>query len=278
MPKKKKNEKKSKEELSSSSSSLEVIPVRPVEMNESNDYHENLPKIYRNNGSITLLVGSTASGKTTTINWLLLHSNAWGGKKPAFENVYIFSPSVNCDDSCRFLRENFECYTEYRDSYLKQILETQNSYEKKDRPKCMIVIDDSVGMIGRSSTLNHFLSRYRHWNCNVIMSVQSFRALSPIARANTTDVLLFNGIFNDKEMEEIEEEYDSMYKGSLKRCYKKFANKPYTFLYLKTRKNPPKMFQNFTTEINWRKYARNLDDDDESGESDEERHLDSSDK
>ena len=270
MPKQKKNndeKERRKEQVSENrSSSLEVIPVRPVEMNDTDNYHENLPKIHRNNGSITLLVGSTASGKTTTINWLLLHSNAWGGKNPAFENVYIFSPSVNCDDSCRFLRENFECYTEYRDSYLKQILETQNSYEKKDRPKCMIVIDDSVGMIGRSSTLNHFLSRYRHWNCNVIMSVQSFRALSPIARANTTDVLLFNGIFNDKEMEKIEEEYDSMYKGSLKRCYKKFASKPYTFLYLKTRKNPPQMFQNFTTEIDWKKYGRNLDEDELSEE------------
>jgi len=75
-------------------SDLTVVPIRPLEMKDDADkYHPNLPKIFRNNGSISLLLGSTASGKTTTINWLLLNSNAWGGKTGAFENVYVFSPS-----------------------------------------------------------------------------------------------------------------------------------------------------------------------------------------
>ena len=91
----------------------------------------------------------------------------------------------------------------------------------------------------------------------------------PIARSNANAVLLMNGIVNEKEMEKIEDEYSSQFKGTLKYCYKKFASKPYSFLYLKIRKNPPEMFQNFTKKIEWKKYikiaksTKNYDDDDE---------------
>ena len=33
-----------------------------------------------------------------------------------------------------------------------------------------------------------------------------------------------------KEMEKIEDEYDGMYKGTLKKMYLKYADKPYSFL------------------------------------------------
>lgn len=240
---------------------LNVVPIRPLEMkDDAEKYHPNLPKIFRNNGSISLLLGPTASGKTCTVNWLLLNSNAWGGKTGAFENVYIFSPSIDCDDSCRFLREYFECYSEYKDHHLKSIMERQETFPKKDRPKGMIVIDDSVGnnAMKRGGTLQAFLSRYRHWNMNVILAVQSFRALSTIARANATDVLIFNGIFNMKEWEKIEEEYGDMYMGSLRECYKRFAPNKYDFLTLKLRDNPPRMLQGFQHEIDYRRYAKGL--------------------
>lgn len=253
-------------------SNMKVVPIRPLEMkDDAVNYHPHLPKITRNNGSITLLIGPTSSGKTSVINWLLLNSNAWGGKKSAFENVYIFSPSVECDDSCRFLREYFECYTEYKDEYLKAILNKQEEFPKKDRPKGMIIIDDSVGnnAMKRGGTLQAFLSRYRHWNMNVIISVQSFRALSTIARANATNILIFNGIYNSKEFEKIEEEYDDMYKCALKRCYNKFAPEKYDFLHLKLRKNPPEMYKGFHQKINYAPYGKKSLDDYGNG-SDEE--------
>ena len=242
---------------------LEIRPIRPVPIKEKNNYHPHLPSIARNNGSITLLIGSTASGKTTIINNLLLSSKMWGGKKPAFENVYIFTPSIHMDDSCRFLRENFECYSEFNDEILREIMRKQEEFDKKDRPKIMIVIDDSVGMIHSNSTLTHFLSRYRHWNANVIMSVQHFRSISVIGWSNATDVCLMNGIINQKELDKIDEEWGGMYKGTLLPAYRKYANKQYSFLYLKLRKNPAEMFKNFQKKINWKKMVKNYETDDE---------------
>ena len=270
MPRRKKKEE-------SENSNMKVVPIRPLEIKDDTTmYHPNLPKITRNSGSITLLLGPTASGKTSVINWLLLNSNAWGGKKSAFENVYIFSPSVECDDSCRFLREYFECYTEYKDEYLKAILDKQESFPKKERPKGMIVIDDSVGnnAMKRGGTLQAFLSRYRHWNMNVIMSVQSFRALSTIARANATNILIFNGIYNSKEFEKIEEEFDDMYKCSLKKCYNLFAPNKYDFLHLKLRENPPEMYKGFQQQINYNVYGKR-DLDDVGGEKNDEMEYES---
>lgn len=229
--------------------SLEILPIVPLKENEKLSYHPHLPSVKKNRGFILNLVGSTASGKTTLINNLLLNKNFWGGAQNAFDSVYIFSPSIYMDDSCRFLKEHFDCYTAYDDAILSGILKQQEEYEVKDMPRICIVIDDSVGMIGRSSQLNHFLSRYRHWNCNVIMSVQSFKAISPIGRANATDVCLMNGITNSKEWEKIMDEYDSMYKGQLTRLYEEATADPYNFLYLKMRANPPEAYHNFQKQI-----------------------------
>jgi hypothetical protein len=228
---------------------LEVLPITPLEHNEKLSYHPNLPSVAKNRGFILNIIGSTACGKTVLINNIILNKHFFGGKKNAFDAVYFFSPSVLLDDSCRFIKEHFNCYTEYTDDALQKILDIQKSYDVKVMPKILIVIDDSVGMINRNSKLNHFLSRYRHYNANVIMSVQSFRAISCIGRANATDVILMNGITNAKEWEKINEEYSGMYKDNLTRLYEENASNQYEFLYLKLRKNPPQAFKNFQKQI-----------------------------
>jgi len=236
---------------------LDILPIKPLQIKEKKQYHPNLPNIDRNRGSLILLVGSQNSGKTTIINNMLLSKNFWGGKESAFDGgVYIFSPSLDLDDSCRFLRETFECYTEYKNEYLETIMEKQKMYPKDEMPKIMIVIDDSSGMIDRNSKINHFLTRFRHYNANIILSIQNFKGLSPIARSNASAILLMNGIINDKEMEKVEDEYDGQFKGTLKYMYNTYASKPYSFLYLRVRKNPPEAYANFGEKIEWKKLVK----------------------
>jgi hypothetical protein len=252
---------------------LNILPVRPMEIKDKKDFHQNLPSINNSRGSLILLIGSQNSGKTTIINNLLLSKHFWGGKESAFEGgVFIFSPSCEIDDSCRFLRENFECYTEYKDEYLEEIKNRQKEYKKDDMPKIMIVADDSSGLLSRK--FFHFLTRFRHYNANIICSIQNFKSLMPIARNNANAVLLMNGIVNEKEMEKIEDEYDAQFKGTLKYMYKKFANKPYSFLYLKLRKNPPEMYQNFTKKLDWKKYVKIARDKKNISDSEEEEDID----
>jgi hypothetical protein len=240
-------------------SSLDIQPVRPMEIRDKKQYHPHLPSIGNNRGSLLLLLGSQNSGKTTIVNNLLLSKNFWGGKDNAFDGgVFIFNPSVELDDSCRFLREHFECYTEYKDEYLEEIKNRQKQFPKDKMPKICIVADDSSGLL--TNKFFHFLTRFRHFNATVILSIQAFKSLAPIARANANAVILMNGIVNFKELEKIDDEYGSQMKNTLMYMYSKFANKPYSFLYLKLRKNPAEAYQNFTKKINWKsliKVARN---------------------
>lgn len=238
---------------------LTIKSIIPLEI-EDDEYHPNLPSIKRNSGSLILIVGTTNSGKTTLINNLLLNRNMWGRREGrsmgAFENVMIISPSLYLDDSCRFLTDNFDCYTEFRDELIETMKERQLSLPKDKRPKQMIVIDDSVGLIERNSSINYLGTRYRHFNCNMIMSVQSFRGCSPIMRTNANCVLLMNGIMNGKELEKINDEYGDIFKGTLLYCYKKYANKKYKFITCYVRENPPRMLEGFQSEINWKSHVK----------------------
>jgi hypothetical protein len=256
---------------------LTVKSIIPLEI-EDDDYNPVLPSIKRNSGSLILLVGTTNSGKTTLINNLLLNKNMWGRRpqqpQGAFDNVMIISPSLYLDDSCRFLVENFDCYTEFHDEIIEQMKTRQLALPKDKRPKQMIVIDDSVGLIERNSSINYLGTRYRHFNANMIMSVQSFRGCSCIMRTNANCVVLMNGIMNTRELEKIDEEYGDIYKRTLMYCYKKFAPKKYDFIYLKCRENPPEMYKNFTEQIDYKKYkkiGKNYDIDEDF--SDEEGVL-----
>ena len=257
---------------------LTVKSIIPLEI-EDDDYNPVLPSIKRNSGSLILLVGTTNSGKTTLINNLLLNKNMWGRRpnqpQGAFENVSIFSPSLYLDDSCRFLVENFDCYSSFQDEIIEQMKARQLALPKYKRPKQMIVIDDSVGLIERNSSVNYLGTRYRHFNCNMIMSVQSFRACSPIMRVNANCVILMSGIMNSRELEKIDEEYGDIYKRTLLYCYAKFASKKYEFIYLKCRENPPEMYKNFTEQIDYNKYKKigkkfKIDDFSESENEDNE--------
>ena len=69
-------------------------------------------------------------------------------------------------------------------------------------------------------------------------------------------------------LDKIQEEWGGMYKNTLEPMYRKYASKQYSFLYLKLRKNPPEMFQNFQKKINWKSAVK--DEYDESEESEED--------
>jgi len=235
--------------------SLDVLPVKPVESNEKRKIHPILPQIDRNKGFLTLLLGSVNSGKSTLIANLLHNKNMYGGKESAFDGgVFVFSPSIEMDDTMRFVREHFETYSEYSEKHLQMIKDRQMEYGKGKMPKICVVADDAVGFLPRSFFT--FCTKYRHINANVILSVQNFRSLLPTARSNANHVIIMNGCCNENEWDKILEEYDGIYKGTLTYMYKTFAKDPYSFLYLKLRTNPAEMYLNFSQKLNWKKYRK----------------------
>tara|TARA_R110001592_G_scaffold104960_3_gene295248 strand:+ start:3297 stop:4070 length:774 start_codon:yes stop_codon:yes gene_type:complete len=239
---------------------LKVLPLADYyeDDKDADKYPSLLPRIARNRGFNLVLLGTTGSGKTNLVNNLLLSKYMWGSKKKeekgAFEEVYFFSPSVNLDDSCRFFREHFITFDEYSDEALEEILAKQREYKQKEMPRILIVLDDMVGALSKSSSklINRFSSRYRHYNANLIFSTQSLRGgLSPIIRVNTTDMIIFK-VPNLKEIEKIDEEYGGMFRSRFLTMYLDATKEPYSFLYLRLRTNPPQAWKNFDTQYEYK--------------------------
>ena len=59
--------KRKKKNTKKSNGSMKVIPVKPFFDDDEKEYHDLLPSIKRNRGSLITILGSTASGKTTLI-------------------------------------------------------------------------------------------------------------------------------------------------------------------------------------------------------------------
>tara|TARA_R110002050_G_scaffold290633_2_gene444413 strand:- start:184 stop:933 length:750 start_codon:yes stop_codon:yes gene_type:complete len=229
--------------------SIKILPLHDCLEDEDNGYNPILPRITRNRGFNMIIMGATNCGKTCFINNLLLNKNMWGGKKNAFDEVYFFSPSVNLDDSCRFIKEHFITFDEYKDEFLEEILEQQKEKPNDDMDKILIVIDDAVGTISKNTKalINKFSSRYRHFNANLIFSVQSWRSLSPVIRVNAGYMAIFR-VPNIKELDKINEEVGGIFRDRLISMYIDATKEDYGFLYLNLRSNPPRAFKSFDSE------------------------------
>jgi hypothetical protein len=232
---------------------IPILPLQDVLVDEDIDRNPILPRITRNRGFNMILMGATNCGKTCFINNLILNEDCFGGKENAFEEVYFFSPSVNLDDSCRFIREHFITFDEYKDEYLEEILEKQREKNNEEMDKVLIVIDDAVGTISKNqgALINKFSSRYRHYNTNLIFSVQSWRALSSVIRVNAGYMVLFR-VPNLKELEKINDEVGGIYRDRLITMFIDATEADYGFLYLNLRSNPPRAFKNFDSEYDYR--------------------------
>ena len=243
-------------------SDLEIKPIKKLDIHDDNDYHENLPCIQRNNGSTILLVGPTGAGKTSIINNLIYNKHMWGKneKHPngSFDAIYVWSPTIFLDDSARFLLQDFCCKDRFENDDLEQIKENQLLLPKEERGKLLLVIDDSVGLdvLKTKSALTYWATRNRHLNASLLISLQNYRAANSIIRNNAKCIIMLYGIYNQKELEKIEEEVGQVFKNTLLYCYKKYCNKKYTFLTLYPREVPCRMLFNFTTEIDWKKHVK----------------------
>ena len=119
--------------------------------------------------------------------------------------------------------------------------------------KILIVIDDAVGTISKNQTslINKFSSRYRHFNANLIFSVQSWRSLSSIIRVNAGYMAIFR-VPNIKELEKINDEIGGMFRDRLITMFIDATKEDFGFLYLNLHANPPRAFSKFDKEYNYR--------------------------
>ena len=188
---------------------------------------------------------------STIISNLLLSDLCYG--QDFFDDVQIISNTIKNDVTSRFLNKAFNVYDYYSDSIIEGIIDRQKSFEKKDQPEMALILDDCLGSIKRESKINHLCSRYRHFNIKMlVISSQKFKgSVSPIIRANATDVIIGSPFPNQKELMAVAEEYGDLFGGAENwlKLYRKATPNKYDFCYMSLQDNPPIMYSNFEKQI-----------------------------
>ena len=233
---------------------MELPKVRPViepENSKPKPHHPHLPKVgvdQPGGGSLLLMLSPVKTGKSTIVSNLLLNESFYG--QYFFDDVQILSNTIANDVTSRFLNKAFNVTDHYSDDVIDKIVNRQKSFtKKKDQPQIAIILDDCLGSIKRESKINHLASRYRHFNIKLlVISSQKFKgSVSPIIRANATDVIVGSPFPNQKELMAIAEEYGDLFNGpdNWMRLYRTATPNKYDFAYMDLQSNPPLFYSNF---------------------------------
>ena len=220
------------------SKTLKVLPVKRLKQQEKkklNEYLQQPPFMLS-------IVAPPRSGKSNLIMNLIYNDNFY---RDCFEDIYVFSPTVNLDETLHKLNEDDTVIkiTEVKemDSYIDEIIKQQN--EDEDRKDILIVLDDCLGHIGES--LTNLSTRYRHYKISIIISIQSFRSIPLIIRNCTSEYIIFKSN-NKKELDKYMQELGNGFENFATR-YEQATREKYSFVVLDLRKM--QMLKSFTKEI-----------------------------
>ena len=230
----------------------ETIPtVEPIDIPEykyKNSKYEMMPNL----PARMLCVASSTGGKTVLIQNLILKIY-----RNSFERIYIFSPTVNVDDTWtpvkKYITDVMKVdtekeqvyYEEYDPIALKKLIETQHKvidFQKKNKQKdlfsILIVVDDFADdpkFVRYSSILHGLFTRGRHNAISCILSTQKYNVLAPIIRLNASALFIFR-LKNMNEVNSFLEENSALVdKKTLYDMYQQAVNfAPYSFFYINT--------------------------------------------
>ncbi len=206
---------------------IKILEVKPLENKQKlpREIPDYLPQLQ---SDVILITSKIKSGKSNFVVNYLMNPQLM---KDMFDTIYIISNTIFQDDTSRFLieQDNVIVHDRYDDSIIDDIIETQKQHDKKDMPRICLIFDDCLGSMSRNCKGFQLASRARHFNiCNLIYVVQKFSYVPPIARCNITHMITMAGIFNEKELISIDEEYDINFYN----LYKKYVQKNrFNFLY-----------------------------------------------
>jgi len=217
-----------------------ILKVKDEDDDNRFTLHPNLPQC----PCLILLIGSVRSGKSNLIVNMFCNDSFY---KDKFDTVKIVSTTAESDAKGKILAKHFDLKTMYNDSIIDEIIAEQGEYDKKDRPKMALVLDDVLTRdFSRHNKVSFFSTRFRHFLDMYLISVQSFRAISGMIRNNATNVIICR-LQNAKELEKVIEEYGPMVGGedNFRKLYFQVHKEPYQFLYLDLQHNPARVLKNF---------------------------------
>ena len=190
-----------------------------------------------------LINAPSQSGKSNVIQNLIFNKNFYYG---CFDSIVFVSPTLyedktaqhmihnanldDDDDETIILRDDPENLDEIIEKIIKY--QTEN---RDDNEQVLLILDDCIGTINKSSSINSFIMKARHYRVSIIISTQYYRAVDPKIRENCNAYLFFLN-HSSKEVEKINEEIGVKFK-NFKEYYDYATDAPYSFLYVNSKKS-----------------------------------------
>ncbi len=250
---------KDNERISKKPTNMKVVPV----IKEEDDYifiNKYLPKI-----PFTLINSAArGGGKTTSTLWLIKQIESY------FDNIIIFSPTVELDQKFKFFFESIDrdfefginVFKEYSEELLTKILKKIKRVNKnksfKEKVATLIIFDDIICSLPKqqkATRFNKLLLNNRHYNVSVIINSQSFKLFDSNLRKNCSQICLWR-TDNMLELRNYYEEYGALLGNTFKeqrenflKLYNYATAEPHSFFYINTHNRPNIFFKNFEEEI-----------------------------
>ena len=196
-------------------------------------------------GANGCFLAPSGMGKTTTLIAMLL-----GPYAKVFDQIHIFSPSVEIDSAWQPVREfarhleGSTFHSEWDESALRQILDDQrgkiknlkDAKSRKPLPQILCCIDDFADtpsvVHSASNVLTTLFIRGRHLGCSTWLSSQKLTALAPVARVNFRFMCVWR-LRNAKEIQSLMEELSALYPTKvLQEMYEMATDEPHSFWYI----------------------------------------------
>ena len=211
-------------------------------------------------GANGCFLAPSGMGKTTTLISLLL-----GPYRKVFDQIHVFSPSVDIDSAWRPVKEfashleGSSFHSEWDEEALKQIMDEQrekirklkDTQSKKPLPQVLTIIDDFADrhdvMHAAGNILTTLFIRGRHFGSSCWLSSQKLTAIAPVARVNFRFICVWR-LRNQKELISLLEELSALFPMSvLHDFYETAVSEDHSFWYINlvAKKKEDMMFARF---------------------------------
>lgn len=204
--------------------------LKAIDKNESYDIDKGL---LPNLSFRMILNARSGQGKTNFILNLLCRKELY---KNNFDEIFLFSPSINNDYKLRVLCDECDIdeshiFKDYDEEELGVVLEhITEEYEEaianNEKPKhTLIILDDLMSKLksnGQNNNIQDAFIRGRHIGLSIIITTQFFTKVLPSCRANCNCLVAFS--CSDKQLEAIADEHSYMDRKKFKKMFREATN------------------------------------------------------
>ena len=232
---------KTKKIIDKSKEDLNIYPIK-IDDSKLNNGGDGNHYPLNNPVHLHLICGRVKSGKSLLMNNLYLSQRFYGDE---YKTKILISSTAHNDAINKYMLEDFDfIFTDYTDDLLMEILDIIKNDEGDGR--FLIIFDDIINSgqnfkrAGKTDLLTQIITTYRHigngefeGKLALVMAVQYFKYLSPIARNNCSGYYIM-GHFPESEVKKMSEAlsiFGRDNKGFIQ-IYNESRKKPYDFLYL----------------------------------------------